>query len=54
MTLNGAKVYAAFFEGGMGYRNDNTSGVAVGDEPESMYMVTGGKHFNGGCCFDVR
>lgn len=54
LTLNGAKVYAAFFEGGMGYRNDNTSGVAVGDEPESMYMVTGGKHFNGGCCFDVR
>ena len=30
------QVYAAVFEGGMGYRRENTSGVAVGDEPESM------------------
>ena len=36
----------------MGYRRENTSGVATGDEPESMYMVAGGKHFNDQCCFD--
>ena len=49
LMLNGKAVYAAFFEGDMGYRNDDTNGVAVGDEPESIYMVTGGKHFNAGC-----
>lgn len=27
------------------------NGTAVGDEPESMYMVTSGKHFNNHCCF---
>ena len=46
----------------MGYRNDNTSGVATGDDPETIYMVTNGRHYNGatdahgrkgnGCCFD--
>jgi len=50
--INGHKVYAAFFEGDMGYRNDNTNGIATGDESETMYMVTSGRHFNGGCCFD--
>ena len=34
------------------YRIDNTSGVATGDAPETIYMVTAGKRFNGGCCFD--
>jgi len=52
LMVGGHAVYAAYFEGGMGYRNDNTSGIAKGDEPESMYMVTSGKHYNGGCCFD--
>eukprot|EP00039_Didymoeca_costata_P019589 m.338152 g.338152 ORF g.338152 m.338152 type:complete len:336 (+) comp18324_c0_seq1:140-1147(+) len=52
LTVGGHSVYSAYFEGGMGYRNDNTSGIATGDEPETMYMVTAGKHYNGGCCFD--
>ena len=51
-TLNGAKVYAAYFEGDMGYRIENTSGVATGNDPETLYMVTGGTHYNAGCCFD--
>ena len=46
------KVYAAYFEGGMGYRIDKTSGVAIGNEAEVIYMVTSGKHYNSGCCFD--
>ena len=46
------QVWAAVFEGGMGYRNDTTSGVATGDEPESIYMVASGTHYNDGCCFD--
>jgi len=51
-TLGGHPVYAAYFEGGMGYRNDNTKGVATGNDPETLYMVTSGTHYNGGCCFD--
>ena len=45
-------VYAAVFEAGMGYRNVNTTGVATGDQPESMYAVLGGDRFNDKCCFD--
>ena len=52
LTLGGAAVYSAYFEGGMGYRIDNTTGVAVGDEAETIYMVTSGTHFNDRCCFD--
>ena len=25
--------------------------MAVGDQPESMYMVTSGEHYNDHCCF---
>ena len=39
-------------EVGVGYRIDNTTGIAKGDEPETLYMVTSGQHFNAGCCFD--
>lgn len=52
LSVSGHKVYGAYFEGGMGYRRENTNGVATGDEPESLFAVLGGKHFNGGCCFD--
>ena len=50
--VGGHKVWAAVFEGQMGYRNDSTNGVATGDEPESIYMVASGTHYNDGCCFD--
>ena len=49
LTIGGHSVYGAFFEGGMGYRQESTWGVATGNEPESMYMVTAGQHYNGGC-----
>ena len=39
---------------GVGYRNDTTTGVATGDEPETLYMVASGQHYDKGCCFDVR
>ena len=39
-------------EVGVGYRINNTTGVAKGDDPETLYMVTSGKHYNEGCCFD--
>jgi hypothetical protein len=38
-------VYGAWFEQGNGYRIDATTGVAKGNEEESMYMVTSGKRY---------
>jgi hypothetical protein len=61
MTVGGHTVYGAYFEhgsgpgrahSGTGYRCDNTSAVPKGDEAETIYMVTAGKRYNGGCCFD--
>ena len=54
LTVGGHAVYGAVFLGGEGYRNDATSGVAVGDEPQSMYMVVDGTHYNDRCCFDCE
>jgi hypothetical protein len=39
-------VYGMYFDQGMGYRNDKTTGVPKGEEPESMYMVVAGNHFD--------
>lgn len=59
ITVGGHPVFSAYFEGGqntwsgtMGFRCPNSTGVAVGDQPESMYMVANGQHYNRGCCFD--
>jgi hypothetical protein len=52
VTLAGHKVYGVFIEPGMGLRNNDTRGIAVDDQPEGMYWVISGHHFNGGCCFD--
>lgn len=52
LTVGGHAVYSAYFEGHMGYRRDNTSGIATGDDAETMYMVTSGVHYNDKCCFD--
>lgn len=43
LTVGGHKVYAAYFEGGMGYRIDKGNGIATGNEPETLYAVFGGK-----------
>ena len=48
-SVGGRTVYAAVFDAGMGYRNTNTSGVATGDQPESMYAILGGDRFNDHC-----
>jgi non-reducing end alpha-L-arabinofuranosidase len=52
ITLNGQKAYGVFSSPGTGYRNNAASGTATGDEPEGMYAVLDGTHYNGGCCFD--
>uniref|UniRef100_UPI0004832346 arabinofuranosidase catalytic domain-containing protein n=1 Tax=Hamadaea tsunoensis TaxID=53368 RepID=UPI0004832346 len=51
-TLNGQKAYGVYVAAGTGYRNNNTNGIAKGDQPEGMYAIFDGTHYNGGCCFD--
>ena len=36
LTLGGSKVYSAYFEGGMGYRNDRAVGTAVGERNDIL------------------
>jgi len=52
ITAGGLAVYGMWFDPGYGYHVDNTTGVATGNDPESIYAVMSGTHFNGGCCFD--
>jgi hypothetical protein len=52
VTLNGQKAYGVFVSPGTGYRNNAASGTAKGDEPEGMYAVLDGTHYNQYCCFD--
>jgi non-reducing end alpha-L-arabinofuranosidase len=59
IKLNGNTVYGVYttsnFDndvGAVGYRNNTAKGLATGDQPESMYMVASGKHYNQWCCFD--
>jgi len=50
--INGHKAYGVFVAPGTGYRNNAAQGTATGDEPEGLYAVLDGTHYNGGCCFD--
>ncbi|MET8763511.1 arabinofuranosidase catalytic domain-containing protein [Lentzea sp. NPDC004782] len=52
ITVGGHKAYGVFVNPGTGYRNNNATGTATGDQPEGMYAVFNGTHYNGGCCFD--
>ncbi|CAK7231659.1 hypothetical protein SBRCBS47491_008005 [Sporothrix bragantina] len=52
VTLNGQKAYGVFVSPGTGYRNNQASGTATGDEAEGLYAVLDGTHYNGNCCFD--
>lgn len=52
ISLHGQKAYGVFVAPGTGYRNNAATGTATGDEPEGIYAVFDGTHYNGGCCFD--
>ena len=52
VSLNGQKAYGVFVQPFGGYRVDNTHNIAVGNEPEGIYGVLDGTHYNGACCFD--
>jgi hypothetical protein len=52
ITISGHKVYGVYIMPGMGFRNNDASGIAINDEAEGIYYVIDGKHFDSGCCFD--
>jgi hypothetical protein len=52
ITVGGQRAYGVFVAPGTGYRNNNATGTATGDQPEGMYAIFDGTHYNGGCCFD--
>src|SRR5678815_3282138 len=52
ITIGGHKVYGVYIMPGMGFRNNNASGIAINDEPEGIYYVIDGTHYDSGCCFD--
>jgi non-reducing end alpha-L-arabinofuranosidase len=53
VKIGGNKVYSLYINPGNSYWVDaSKSGIATGSQPEGMYMVTSGTHFNSGCCFD--
>jgi hypothetical protein len=53
LMLSGHKVYSLYINPNNSYWVDaSKSGIALGSQPEGMYMVTNSKHYNSGCCFD--
>ncbi|MBQ1017542.1 RICIN domain-containing protein [Micromonospora sp. D93] len=52
ITIGGQKAYGVYIAPGTGYRNNNTNGIATGDQPEGIYAVLDGTHYNGECCFE--
>ncbi|MFF7990516.1 alpha-L-arabinofuranosidase B [Kitasatospora xanthocidica] len=52
VTVAGHEAYGVYIAPGTGYRNNHTNGIATRDQPEGMYAIFDGTHFNGGCCFD--
>ncbi|WUH90184.1 RICIN domain-containing protein [Streptomyces sp. NBC_00433] len=52
ITVGGQKAYGVYIAPGTGYRNNHTNGIATGDQPEGIYAVVDGTHYNQWCCFD--
>ena len=52
ITIGGRKAYGVYIMPGMGFRNNNATGIAIDDEPEGIYYVIDGTHYDSGCCFD--
>jgi hypothetical protein len=53
LNVGGNKVYSLYTRPNQAYwRDGSESGMPVGDEPQGIYMVTSGTHFNGGCCYN--
>ena len=54
-TVGGHTAYGIYVTGNsdnVAYRNNSTTGVAKGNQAESMYMVVDGRRYSSPCCFD--
>ncbi|HVY29555.1 MAG TPA: arabinofuranosidase catalytic domain-containing protein [Polyangiaceae bacterium] len=53
LKVGGNTVYSVYIAQQNSYWVDaSKNGIPLGAEPQGIYMVTSGKHYNGGCCFD--
>ena len=52
VSVGGHEAYGLLVRPGIGYRNDRANGVATNGQPEAIYMVVSGTHFDDQCCFD--
>lgn len=52
VTIGGRKAYGVYIMPGMGFRNNDAAGIATNDDPEGIYYVIDGTHYDSGCCFD--
>jgi hypothetical protein len=53
LMVSGNKVYSLYTRPSQAYWRDATAtGAPGGANPQGVYMVTSGTHFNGGCCYD--
>ena len=51
VMAGGQQVYGLYVTPSAGYRDNATTGVATGAQPQGEYMVASGTHVNGGGCF---
>ena len=53
LMVGGHKVYSLYTKPSQAYwRDGSATGMPLGASPQGIYVVTSGKHFNGGCCYD--
>jgi hypothetical protein len=53
LTVNGRDVYSLFMEARQGYRQTKAgNGMAIGDDPQGIYMLADGTRTGGACCWD--
>ena len=52
VTIGGHKAYGVYIMPGMGLRNNNAVDIPINDDPEGIYYVIDGTHYDSGCCFD--
>src|ERR1700761_4917998 len=52
VKVGGHSVFGVNVQAGVGYRNDVTTRVPTGSQPQGAYMVTSGTHVDGLCCYD--
>jgi hypothetical protein len=53
LNVGGNRVYSLYTRPSQAYwRDGSQSGMPLGADPQGVYMVTSGTHFNGGCCYN--